>query len=275
MASISVLMCVYIKDNPNHFEEALRSIWDCQTRKPNEIVLVVDGPVTKSINDIVKQWKERLNEKLKVLVNAKNIGLTKSLNVGLMHVTGDFIARMDADDVSTGLRFKVQSEFLLANPTIDVVGSYIEEFQEGELNRNIRQYPLTNSNIIRTIAKASPLAHGSVMFRNSLIIDGVRYNEKYRTSQDLALWFFLLKNDYQLANIDRVLYKLRITEDFLQRRSSKKARKEFEIYFNGIISLYGFSILLIFPVLRLFIRISPRFIISFLYKSRLRNILSN
>ena len=275
MMKISVLMSVYKNDNPYHFEESLLSIWDCQIFKPFEIVLIQDGPVSVSLEKIILKWKKKLNSVLVFIANESNIGLTKSLNKGIKLCSGDLIARMDADDISLPNRFKIQSEFLKNNSKIDLIGSYLQEFNKlGDLSL-IRKYPLNFYEIKKNIHRSSPMCHASVMFRKSIFVNGNQYNEKYKTSQDIALWFDLLNKGYQFANIDTVLYKARLSDDFYKRRSYKKALNEFEIYWNGIIMLFGYSYKLIFPFFRLLLRMMPSSITKFIYYSNFRKILNS
>ena len=153
MLKISVLMSVYKNDNPYHFEEALLSIWDNQILKPFEIVLIQDGAVPKSLHEIIFKWGDKLNSSLVLIVNDSNIGLTKSLNKGVKLCNGDFIARMDSDDISSSNRFKIQSEFLENNPKIDLVGSSLQEFNEfGNLSL-IRKYPVDNFGLKKIILR--------------------------------------------------------------------------------------------------------------------------
>ena len=246
MLKISVLMAVYKNDNPHHFEEALSSVWDNQILKPFEIVLVRDGPVPKSVHDIICNWKKKLNIALVLLINDSNIGLTKSLNKGVKLCNGDFIARMDSDDISSSNRFKIQSEFLENNPKIDLVGTSTQEFNEfGNLSFT-KKFPANNFGLKKIIHRSSPMCHATVMFRKTIFDNGCLYNEKYKTSQDIAFWFELLYKGYQFANIDKVLYQVRFGENFHKRRSYQKALNEFEIYWNGIIKKFGYSIKLLY-----------------------------
>ena len=182
MIKISVLMSVYQNDNPIYFEEALLSIWDNQKLKPYEIVLIRDGEVSDDLNNIIYKWKGKLNSKLILLINDINIGLTKSLNKGLQLCNGDFIARMDSDDISDSLRFEIQSNFLLNNPEVDLLGCYNNEFSSIKDFNLIREYPLKSEDIKKTMIISSPMCHASVMFRKKIFDDGNSYNEKYKTS---------------------------------------------------------------------------------------------
>ncbi len=268
-------MAVYKNDNPYHFEEALLSVWNNQNIKPFEIVLIQDGWVPKSINRIIVNWKKKLNSSLVLIVNDSNLGLTKSLNKGLKKCNGDFIARMDSDDISLPNRLKIQSKFLENNPHIDLVGSYAQEFNKYGNLSFIKKYPLNNSGIKKIIHRSSPMCHASVMFRKKIFDNGLKYDEKYNVSQDIAFWFELLFEGYKFSNIDKVLYKVRFGEDFHKRRSYKKALNEFKIYWNGIVKNFGYSIRLIFPIIRFIIRLLPLQITKLIYYSNVRKILNS
>lgn len=274
MIRISVLMSVYQNDNPIYFEEALLSIWDNQKLKPYEIVLIQDGEVSDNLSIIIYKWKERLGSKLILLINDFNIGLTKSLNKGLKLCKGDFIARMDSDDISVPSRFEIQSNFLLNNTKVDLLGCYNHEFSTVKDFNFIREYPLKSEDIKKTMIISSPMCHASVMFRKKIFDEGNSYNEKYSTSQDIALWFELFYKGYKFANINKVLYKARLSEDFHKRRSYKKALYEFQIYWKGIIKLFGYTPKLVFPIFRLFVRLMPTPITKLIYYSNIRKILN-
>ena len=124
----SVIMSVYSMDSPVHLNIALESIWDNQTLKPNQIILVEDGPLTKSLYEIIAHWKGKLNSLLHIISLKKNSGLGNALNSGLKDCKYDYVARMDADDISEDDRFQLQHDFLINNPNIDVVGGFMYEF---------------------------------------------------------------------------------------------------------------------------------------------------
>ena len=269
MSSISVLISVYKKDNPNFLNDALISIWDLQTFKPKELILIIDGKLTVELELVVENWKEKLKDRLIIIKNSKNIGLTKSLNKGIKLCSGDYIARMDADDLSSPDRFKLQIKFLESHKEIDVLGGAILEFDE-KGNHFIKSFPLDMKTILKTIPKSSPLAHPSVMFRRIVFDDGNRYNEKYITSQDIAFWFHLIKNGYQISNLKEVVLNFRLTSETLKRRSIDKAFNELKIYFVGVYSLFGLTLNLIFNFLRFIFRLFPLFLIKIIYGSSFR-----
>ena len=273
--SISVLMSIYFKENPVFFQQAMESIWDAQTLKPDEIILIEDGKLTDQLYKVIEFWKNKLGEAIKIVKLENNNGLTKALNIGLKYCTCEFIARMDTDDLSAPQRFEKQVNFLKNNESVHVVGGSIQEFNTTNKNLNIRSYPKGDKEIRKYILKASPLAHPSVMFRKSIFDDGVKYPEKYRTSQDIALWYKLLSLGYKIANIDDVIYFLRINDDFYSRRSRQKAINEFKIYWYGILDLKGVTWELVYPLSRLIFRLLPNTLVKKIYTSRLRKKMLN
>lgn len=268
---ISVLMSVYAAEQPDRLDRALKSIWDDQTLKPSEIILVEDGPLGKELLNVIKWWKGRLKDSFIVLQNKENLGLTKSLNKGLTHVHYELIARMDSDDISVPDRFKLQTVYLMEHPDIDVLGGSLQEFDETNPNIGIRTYPPTTELAKKGIVKANPLAHSTVMMRKQIFDNGERYDEKYRTNQDLALWFTLLARGYKIANLPEVLVLFRRASDMLKRRGHASAVREFKIYVHGIHLLYGVVTLkYVFPLLRLVFRFLPVSLIKRIYGSNLR-----
>ena len=269
--SISVLMSVYKAEKPEYLDRALQSVWDDQTHKPNEIVLIADGTLTPDLDKIIDKWKETLGNSFILCRNEFNIGLTKSLNKGLALACGDFIARMDSDDISHPCRFELQYKFLIDNPDVDVVGGSLQEFNDKNECLNIRHYPQNPKEIKKYICKASPLAHPTVMMRRKIFDSGIRYDERFRTSQDIALWFDVLNSGFNISNVDDVTIYFRLAEDVYNRRSRKKAFNEFRIYMNGIYRLKGlFTLSYLYPISRLAFRLMPKSIIKWIYSSRLR-----
>lgn len=269
--SISVLISVYKSEHPEFLDRALQSIWTQQEMKPIQIVLIEDGPLGDELHKVINQWKSYIPEIIDIIINQENIGLTKSLNKGINIVKGKYIARMDSDDISTSNRFKDQVHFLESHPEVAVVGGSIQEFSSSNSTEIIRTFPLTNDNVKNTIHKASPLAHPTVMMRRSIFENGLRYNEKYKTSQDLALWFDILSAGYQIGNISEITLKFRRDDNIYKRRSRAKAKNEFFIYVNGIYELFGiFTLKYAYPVARFIFRMMPIGIIKRIYNSKLR-----
>ena len=271
-ATLSVLMSVYHSEKAEYLDRSLRSVWDDQTLKPDQVVLIIDGPVGEDLSQVINHWKGKLANVLCIIKNEKNIGLTKSLNKGLQHVTSQYIARADSDDISMPARFERQLDYLEQHPDLDILGGSIQEFNEKNDCLNIRHYPLTHEQACKYILKASPLAHPSVMMRKKIFDEGLRYNEKYRTSQDVALWFDAMMAGYRIANLDEIILLFRHSSDVYKRRGHAKAWNEFKIYMKGIYRMKGiFTWNYAYPISRLVFRMMPDGIIRAVYQSNMRN----
>ena len=269
---ISVLMSVYRSEKPQYLDRALQSVWDDQVRKPDEIILVQDGPLGDELLQVIEKWQTKLSNVLVLIKNEVNIGLTKSLNKGIRVAKGDYIARMDSDDISLPNRFEMQEKFLDEHPSVYVVGGAIQEFNDEDGIIGERHFPKDTAEAIHYIHKASPFAHPAVMIRRGLFDEGVMYNEAYRTTQDLALWFDVLKAKHQVANLDDFVLKFRRDSNVYQRRKNKEdSRLEMKIHLKGIKDLFGFSpIKSLYPIARFTMRLLPNSLINFIYNSRLR-----
>lgn len=270
--TISVLLSVYNKEKAVYLDRALRSIWDDQTLKPNQIVLVEDGPLGSDLEQVVLGFKSRVGEVLCIVRNEQNLGLTKSLNIGIEHVASELIARMDSDDISAPDRFKLQHDYFELHPEIHILGGSLQEFDENTPRLAVRNYPLTPDKVKTYICKASPLAHPTVMMRHCIFAKGLKYDESFRTSQDIALWFDAIIAGYQIANLPDITIFFRRDMEVFRRRGRKKAWNEYRIYMRGIFRLYGlFTYRYIYPLMRLLFRMMPSRFIRYVYGSFLRH----
>ena len=265
-------MSVYKSEKPAYLDRSLQSVWDDQTNKPDEIILVQDGPVGDELVSVINQWKAKLEDVLVLLVNETNLGLTKSLNKGIKVAKGEYIARMDSDDISLPDRFLHQVAYMDSHPEISVLGGAIQEFNEQDGIIGERHFPADTASIRQYIHKASPVAHPAVMIRKSLFDEGVLYNENYRTTQDLALWFDVLATGHQMANLDEFVLQFRRETNVYQRRKNKAdSRLELKIHLKGIKTLFGFSpIKSMYPVARYTLRLMPNSVIHWFYNGKLR-----
>ena len=268
-------MSVYKSEKGPLLERALQSVWDDQTRKPDQIVLVVDGPVPEELELIVDSLQLTVNASgtatMTVVKLPVNGGLTKALNVGLQHVTSDLVARMDSDDIAAPNRFELQERFLEKHPEIDIVGGSMQEFDDEHECLNVRHYPQTHEEACKYIVKACPLAHPAVMMRKRMFDEGLKYDERYRMSQDIKLWYDAILAGYKIANLPDVCLYFRQQGDVFRRRSRVKAWNEFKIYMNGIYRMHGlFTLAYRYPIARYIFRNLPPSMVKRIYESGMR-----
>lgn len=269
--NFSVLASVYIKEDANNLDLALKSVFS-QTLMPNEVVLVKDGHLTNELEGVISKFQKEYNDVLKVIPLSKNFGLGKALNVGLDHVTNNTVARMDTDDVCYPDRFEKQINFLMNNPEISVVGGIVQEFNKnpGDLNQ-FRKLPLNSEALFKFAKYRNPLSHPSVMFKKAAVLNVDSYRDM-PLFEDYYLWVRMLLKGYKIANINEPILHFRIGNDMIGRRSGFSYAKK-EIKFIKALKKLGFlsqkdfivSILMKVPL-----RILPKKFLTFLYKKLLR-----
>lgn len=182
MPKISVVMPAYNADK--YIAEAIDSIL-CQTYTDFEFIIINDGS-TDNTEDIILSYKD---ERIVYLKNEKNMGIVYTLNRGLDIAKGEYIARMDSDDISLPTRFKEQIKYLEKHKNIAVLGTAINIFGE-----EIDRYTFIFSHNPK-IAKAElffnpSLAHPTVMIRKTILDSfNLRYEEDYKDMEDFRLWW--------------------------------------------------------------------------------------
>lgn len=211
----SVLMSLYKKENPEYLKVALDSMLN-QTVKPDEIVLVEDGPLTEELYKVVEEYKEYLH----IIVNKTNLGLGLALNRGLRVCRNELVARMDTDDCSKPDRCKKQLERFAEKPYLAIVGSHIDEF-EGDISNVIskRIVPTSTEEIYNFAKKRSAFNHPSVMYSKTAVLDNSGYADLKR-NQDVDLFGRMLFNGYKAENIDEALLWFRNSNELCKRRKS-------------------------------------------------------
>ena len=176
---ISVLMPAY--NSEKYIAEAIESILN-QTYADFEFIIINDGS-TDNTSKIVQEYAKK-DTRIKFVNHTKNKGLVGVLNEGISLCSGEYIARMDSDDISLPLRFEKQIMYMDTNPECGVLGTYFKIF--GDINQDI-QKPIN----VKTfdILSGAFVAHPTVMMRKSVIDKyGFRYDPNYKHAEDLELW---------------------------------------------------------------------------------------
>ena len=164
----SVLMSLYIKENPQYLRECFESLV-AQTHPADEIVLVFDGAVTPELEAVVSEFETKLP--LNLVKLPKNLGLGKALNEGLKHCSHDWVFRMDTDDICVPERFAKQVAFIEQHPDTIIFGGQIAEF--GENIQDIvayRNVPTEAQDIVKFTQKRCPFNHMTVAYQQILLI---------------------------------------------------------------------------------------------------------
>jgi hypothetical protein len=264
MISLAVLMAVYHHDDPTLLDAALRSVLEQQLPADHEVrvYLGIDGPIGPDIEAVVERHVDRL---YRVLRSPNNEGLAATLNKLILSLGNEpYVFRMDADDLSLPTRFHAQLDFLREHPEVDIVGTDIIEWDRVSNQRRHIAYALDHTDALRKIPRRVPVAHPTVCFRKHVFVVVSQY-PTVAGNEDIAMWFKCLKADLRFGNVHQPLLLFSINASFWSRRSFEKSLSEFKCYVKGIWVIYGFTWQYIFPIARLFIRISPRVVSKFFY----------
>jgi glycosyltransferase involved in cell wall biosynthesis len=227
---ISVIMPVYNAEK--YLKEAILSILR-QSFSNFEFIIIDDGSTDKSL-EIIKRYKQE--DKRIILISRENRGLIASLNEGLSLAQGEYIARMDADDISIQNRFELQYKFMVYN-NIDVCGGDFISIDEFNNYLAIHTVPKTKNEILITMANNAPFAHPTVMIKKEFLdktklcygVNG------YKASEDVDLWINMHKNYAKFGNINDIVIKYRILETSYSRKNAKILKKEVNTQFNKFI----------------------------------------
>ena len=262
MKGVAVILPVYKKDKLEYLEKAVESIV-FQSYQDFHVYIGVDGAVGEDIHSFLEKCESQ--EKITIIWFEENRGLACVLNDLLdesFQEGFDYIARMDADDISELNRFEKQVAFLDEHPGIDVVGGAIREIDEaGESRNKTIVYPQTPEECRAFFSKRNPHAHPAVMFRGSFFNKaGCKYRPEYRQNQDTMLWYDGMMAGTQHANIPDVVLNFRMTEAMFKKRRNgwAFAKKQFRdrlminkgLGYGFGADVYGFAMfcLLVSPV---------------------------
>lgn len=222
MSKISVIMSVY-KEPIEWMKEAIDSILN-QTFQDFEFIIVNDKPDRKENFEVLNQYRQ-IDSRIKVITNEQNIGLTKSLNKALTIAKGEFIARMDADDVSLPGRFENQILYLMANKKVDVVGG--QSYVINKMGTIVSCTKMSiNNYIIKLKQKFSlnDMVHSCIFARRKVFDISNGYDDYFKTAQDFELWV-RLRHQCVYANLNIPILKYRYNEQSVSRQKANEQHR--------------------------------------------------
>jgi len=213
---VTVLMSVY--NGEKYLREAIDSILN-QTFKKFEFLIINDGSTDKTA-EILQSYQDL---RIRVINNEKNIGLTKSLNKGLKLAKGEYVARMDADDISMPNRLDTQYAYMKSNPDLAICASSYKQIDENGDTKEITRRYLECERLYYFLTFTNCLAHSTVFFRKSIILGVNGYNDKLMQAQDYDLWYRVSRMS-KVVQIDKVLLKLRVHQNNISSKHKDSQR---------------------------------------------------
>lgn len=212
----SILISVYGKETPENLSLCLDSVF-MQTRRADEVVLVMDGPLPKPLLHVAAHYQNNHDE-MKLVELSENHGLGLALNAGLHHCMGDLVARMDSDDICMPNRLAVQIDYMEQHPDCDVLGGWVKEFT-GDIahTTSTRRLPEHHADIVRFGRRRNPMNHPTVMFRREAVERVGGYHNVY-LFEDYDLWVRMIIDGAHFHNLPIPLLHFRTSPEFFRRR---------------------------------------------------------
>lgn len=199
----SVVLYVWPKDFPAWIKEALDSVFS-NTVKPTEVVIMVDGPVSKETQTIIDEAAK--NETVRVLSHPVPMLRAAALAFAIKQCQYDLIAIQGADSISLPNRFEKQQAYFTDHPETAVLGGYAQEMDStGQLLPTaIREVPESEQEIKSFLKNHSPFIYRTVMFKKQAILDAGNY-KAFPNLEDEYLWVRVIGKGYKTANLTSVI----------------------------------------------------------------------
>ncbi|MCL2046770.1 MAG: glycosyltransferase [Oscillospiraceae bacterium] len=269
MIKFSLLICVYEKENPQHFAQCIESILN-QTVLPDELIIVKDGPLTNELDKIILNLN--FQHDLSIISLPENMTLGPARAEGIKQAKHEWIAIMDSDDISRSDRLEKQIKMINENPELGLMGGQISEFTNQKSNKVYsRTVPTSHNDIVKYAKKRNPFNHMTVMLKRDLVISAGNYRY-FPLFEDYDLWIRMIKNGVICANHPDILVDARTNnKTYGRRRGVSYINSEWRM--QSQLKKIGFLNNLEFVrnlILRIPIRLLPSRIVGFIYKKTLR-----
>lgn len=212
---VSVIMATF-NEPDKLIREAIQSILN-QSYSHFELLIADDSTKddTKAVIDELASQDNRV-----IVIRSDNrMGFVPALNIGLKKAKGDYIARMDGDDVALPNRFEQQVTYLESNTDVDVLGGAMNVINERSEITSLRKYPKGGFGLLSWMSLRDPVGHPTVMFRKRIVEEGNFYDETMNKGcEDTEFWFRLRNKGYKICNLQQPLINYRITVDMADKR---------------------------------------------------------
>lgn len=266
---ISVLMSLYIKEQPEFLKASLASI-SHQSLPPDEVVVVLDGPITPALQQVLDEYKGVIPG-LTLLPQKQNQGLGVALAIGVKACHNSLIARMDTDDIMASNRLERQAYQFQVQPSLGICSSNIVEF-DGQIDHVVghRELPESNQAIRQFSRRRNPFNHMAVMFRRDAVLAAGNY-QPLNGFEDYYLWARMLKRGTTAYNIQESLVYARTGANMYARRGGTAyllagVKGRYHVYRAGLGTLPDF---LLVVTIHIIVSLMPNRLRGWLYRKKL------
>lgn len=203
---ISVVMPVY-KVELSWLKASIDSIL-IQSFKEFEFIIVYDCPSDPKILDLLTKYDNE-NPRIHLILNKRNIGISKSLNKGILSAKGKYIVRMDADDISIPHRLETQYTFMESNPDVSLSGGQVVKINKDGQTLGESNNPNSAELLLRVSRYINPTTHPTWIVKRETLLKIGMYRE-LPNSEDYDLLLRLLGKNYLITNLDEILVLYRV-----------------------------------------------------------------
>lgn len=212
---VSVIMSAYNETN-EWLSLAIESVLN-QTFKDFEFVIILDNPNNVELKTLIEEYKLKDN-RIVFSINEQNMGLIKSLNRALTLAKGEYIARMDADDICYTTRLEKQIDFLENNKDIALLGTSVTNIGEkDEILEEKTRVAKNPENIKKYLRYTNVVVHPTIVFRRSMLDEGVVNYRNVPFAEDYDFMCRVVATGHKITNLDEPLLKYRIRENSISR----------------------------------------------------------
>jgi len=280
MIKFTLLMCIYAKENPAFLAECLESIKKL-TVKPDEILIVKDGPLPEELEAVLYKAQETGDANWTDLQLPENVTLGPARAAGVKAAKNEWIAIMDTDDICCPDRFEKQLQMIQDNPKLGLVGGQMTEFTDTPDKdvcnnkapmKQSRVVPTKHNDIVKYAKLRNPFNHMTVMFRRDEVLSAGNYR-LFHWFEDYDLWTRMIKTGTICANHQDILVEARVNAGTYNRRRGKEYircewRMQKQLKELGIINC---AELLRNILIRFSVRLLPHKLLAGVYRKVLRS----
>lgn len=212
--TISIVMGMY--NAASHLRDCMESMIS-QTFSDFELIIVDDGSTDQSVK-IVESFKDPRVRLLK----QENRGLPSALNKAIALARGEYVARMDADDIAVPERLEAQLSFLRRHPEVDILGTQAIIINENGVSGEMMKKPIATKNVHKYLEYACPLIHPSYMVKAGVYRSIGGYREELLTAQDFEFLLRATEAGFMLANVPQALLLYRYNPDGISAKNTRR-----------------------------------------------------
>lgn len=240
---ISVIMATFNEPSA-YISQTIESILH-QTYSDIELLIADDSKSAETIATIDKY--AALDRRVKVIRKPEKMGFVKALNIALKEAKGEFVARMDGDDVAYLDRFEKQMGYLSSHPEVDVLGGAIDIIDANDKVVSHRNYPHSGCKMVLWMTFRDPVAHPTIVMKRKVIDEGNYYDETMNKGcEDTEMWLRLRRKGYKIDNVEDSVLKYRIAVDMADKRArdnwpniiARKKNISFKYFVFDILSIF-------------------------------------